>query len=134
MSNEHGITGNWKGHYTYQTRPDEGSNFDAIFVEHEASLKGEIRDEGILGHAVVEGSFAYPSVSFTKTYYELALDPISYQGTMSGDGKTITGKWTIISKNGLSVKGSWMAHRTDLDEQKKQKVIQRAKQDLENVR
>jgi len=134
MADNHGITGNWKGHYTYQANPDEGSNFDAIFVEHESSLKGEIRDEGILGHAVVNGTFVYPAVNFIKTYFTQGLDPISYQGTMSGDGKTIVGRWTITSKNGSVLKGSWMAHRTDQDEQKKQKETQRAKQTLENVR
>ncbi len=132
---KHGITGNWRGHYTYSKNPDEGSNFDAIFVESEGILKGNIRDESMLGEAVLNGSFAYPNVSFTKTYYTPGMSPIKYTGTMSGDGKTITGRWVIDAPNHpIEVKGTWMAHRTDNDEKKKEKEEQTEKQDLEQVR
>lgn len=134
MAEEHGITGNWKGHYTYSKAPDEGSNFDAIFVEHEGSLKGNIRDEGILGEAVITGTFAFPNVSFTKTYYTPGMEPIRYTGSMSGDGKTINGRWTIQAYSGDEVKGTWMAYRTDKEEKKKEKTEERQPTDIEAVR
>jgi hypothetical protein len=135
MAQNHGITGNWRGHYTYSTNPDEGSNFDAIFVESEGSLKGNIRDESMLGEAVLDGSFAYPNVSFTKTYYTRGLSPISYTGTMSGDGKTITGRWKIVIQNSsFEVKGTWMAHRVDKEEKKKEKIEDKQNNEIERVR
>lgn len=135
MGNDHGITGNWRGHYTYSTNPDEGSNFDAIFVESEGSLKGNIRDESMLGEAVLNGTFAYPNVSFVKTYYTRGMSPINYTGTMSSDGKTITGRWIIVAPNSpLEVKGTWMAHRVDKEEKKKEKLEETQNNDLERVR
>ncbi|MDZ4834264.1 MAG: hypothetical protein SGJ27_10855 [Candidatus Melainabacteria bacterium] len=135
MAEEHGITGNWRGHYTYASQPDEGSNFDAIFVESEGSLKGNIRDESMLGEAVLDGTFAYPNVSFTKTYYTRGMSPIRYTGTMSGDGKTITGRWRIeVPNTTMEVKGTWMAHRTDKDEKKKETKEETQGHDMEKVR
>jgi hypothetical protein len=135
MVNDHGITGNWRGHYTYSARPDDGGNFDAIFTEKDGNLKGEIRDEGILGHAVVSGTFVFPDVNFTKTYFTRGLEPIQYVGTMSGDGKTMTGRWTIQPHTGAPpLKGTWMAHRTDNEEKKKEKQAEQQRQNLENVR
>lgn len=135
MADEHGITGNWRGHYTYMSNPDEGANFDAIFVESNGNLKGEIRNEGILGHAVVDGSFTFPSLAFVKTYFTPGLEPIRYTGTMSGDGKTINGRWVLTPKHGGDdLKGTWMAHRTDKEEKKKEKQAERQTNKLENVR
>lgn len=134
MAKEHGITGNWRGHYTYRDDPDDGSNFDAILVENNGDLKGNIRDEGILGEAVVSGTFTYPQVTFVKTYYTPGMDPVHYTGTMDGDGKTISGRWQILARAGRPGRnGTWMAHRTDQEEKKKEKTEEGQSADMETV-
>jgi len=135
MAADHGITGNWRGHYTYTDNPDDGANFDAIFVEKDGSLKGNIRDEALYGEAVVSGTFDFPQLTFVKTYYTRGMAPVHYTGTMSGDGKTITGRWNIKAPSGQTDrKGTWMAHRTDPSEKKKEKIEEKQTNDLENVR
>ncbi len=108
----HGIDGNWRGHYTYAKNPDGGSGFDANFVEEGAGLSGDIMDDFWPGAATISGTFAFPSLRFTKVYIGQKLAPVNYQGTMNDDGKTISGTWTVVD-NGVSVRGNWTAYRTD---------------------
>ncbi len=131
----HGITGNWRGHYTYSSSPDEGSSFDAIFVEHKGSLKGNIHDDNMLGEASLNGTFAYPEVRFKKVYYTPGLHPIMYDGQMSSDGKTITGKWSIFIDGGdRRLHGTWMAYRTDPEDKNKAQQEKSEPIEIEKVR
>ncbi|HEY9676420.1 MAG TPA: hypothetical protein V6C76_00355 [Drouetiella sp.] len=111
----HTIEGRWRGHYTYHSVPDSGSGFDAEFVADKNTISGDIIDHEQLGPAVCAGAFSYPHVQFTKQYVQSGrgMHPIEYVGTMSDDGKTMRGKWTIYDST-MQVHGSWTAHRTDL--------------------
>ena len=79
--------------------------------------------------ASLKGSFSFPSVQFVKLYLKAGHDakvdkqpgktsvtittwgdPVEYEGSMSEDGKTISGRWMIASKNGMS-SGTWTASR-----------------------
>ena len=119
----HSIAGSWRGHYSYYNVPDAGSGFEVIFIDDGGALTGSVLDDCGLGEASLSGSFSFPSVKFTKVYFARALAPIHYDGTMSEDGKTISGKWLIVESEG-AMKGSWTAHRTDEEGKKEEKEKQ----------
>jgi hypothetical protein len=107
----HSIAGEWRGHYQYRKLPDHGCSFSAFFSESSGQIDGTIVDDFAPGEARLEGSFAFPSLQFTKVYLNTiySVAPIDYVGSMSQDGKTISGTWTI--KNDHSTSGTWTAHR-----------------------
>ncbi len=118
------ISGTWRGHYSYYHLPDEGSGFDAIFIDDNGTLSGSILDDvAWLGEANILGKFSFPVVSFTKVYKEPGHSPIEYHGRMSDDGKALSGTWIINSQYGMT-KGTWRAHRTDEEEKKQDEVKQ----------
>ena len=120
---EHDINGQWRGFYSYQKWPDAGSGFDADFYESKGTLEGSITDHDmLLGEASLSGSFNFPSVKFVKVYMHAHKVPINYEGTMSDDGKSMSGKWTIVELSGDTSTGFWSAHR--LDEEKKDRAIE----------
>lgn len=103
------IQGNWQGRYFYKTRA-EAFAFEAVFIEINGRVEGNILDAGRLGEAVVAGTFGYPSLEFTKRYYqETRGGPVRYRGTMSEDGKMLSGTWQLAS----GTAGTWLAVRTD---------------------
>jgi hypothetical protein len=54
------------------------------------------------------------------------LDPVKYEGTMSEDGKTISGAWVINSPQfGVSL-GNWTAYRLEEKEKEKENVATRS--------
>ncbi len=118
---EQSIAGNWRGHYAYHQVPDAGSSFSATFRDEENVLSGTVVDDFWPGEARLLGSFSFPTVSFTKTYVIGGLAPITYKGTMSGDGKALNGTWSIAER-GHEYRGSWTAHRLDDENKKKAKV------------
>ena len=122
---DHSIAGSWRGHYAYYNVPDQGSGFGVVFVEEGGGLIGQIRDDFWPGEALLTGSFSYPSVTFTKVYVLGGLAPIKYEGTMTGDGNTLNGTWSIVEAS-VSYRGSWTAYRTD-DEEKKEEKQKRSK-------
>lgn len=123
----HRIAGEWRGHYQYRHAPDEGSPFSAFFSQTAGAIKGTILDDFMLGKATFTGTFSYPSVQFTKVYVNSARTPhpVDYQGTMSEDGKTMSGTWTIVIDH-LSNSGTWSAHR--FDEEAKDEEIEETKE------
>lgn len=137
------IAGKWRGHYQYRGVPDSGSGFGAFFSETAGRIDGTVEDDFAPGEASVTGSFFFPSVQFTKVYrypirdyivdkqsnqvmmYTAFADPIEYEGSMSEDGKTMRGTWTINSASGLPVTGTWTAYRLEEKEKKKEKETER---------
>jgi hypothetical protein len=134
--------GTWKGQYKYdskavqQTKGVEATNFVIDITDiHKENFTGTVEDdlatggtEGIgkiTGRAV--GTYVEfikqmpimttinPKTGVTKTYNKKHM-PIKYTGTLSADGKTITGVWKfkvgfilmgIIRIMGVSITGTW---------------------------
>lgn len=105
------LTGSWQGRYTYENQREE-CGFEAVFIEQDGAVQGSILDSGRLGEAIVTGSFTYPNLSFQKSYYNSSLKKVVYDGTMSADGKKLTGRWSI----GTVLSGKWFASRQDEEE------------------
>jgi hypothetical protein len=134
------IAGEWRGHYYSHRIPDVGSGFSAFISENSGRIEGTIVDDNAPGKASFRGSFAFPTVLFTKVYVNAGkgerisisettsvklsyANPIEYEGSMSEDGKTIQGTWTIT--NSLS-KGTWTAYRIE-EEEKKEEISEKKK-------
>lgn len=132
----HSIAGEWRGFYDYHHRPDTGSGFNAFFTETSGRIEGTIVDDFAPGKATLTGSFVFPSVLFTKIYLKTGhqevervgdgvsivrtfLRPVEYEGSMSEDGKSMSGKWFISSYDGVTA-GTWTAHRLREEEEKKE--------------
>jgi hypothetical protein len=133
----HSIAGEWRGHYEYYGAADRGCGFNAFFRENSGRIEGTIVDDFQPGKAQLTGSFMFPSVLFTKVYvnpgeyieieeqsnqtfmyFSDSSNPVEYEGAMTEDGKTMSGKWSINSDLGLT-EGTWTAYRI-LEEEKKQ--------------
>ncbi len=108
MTGKHSIQGGWRGRYFY-TGDNHPHGFEAVFVEMDGHLEGNILDDGRLGEAVVGGNFSYPVVRFTKFYHAAGTSKVTYHGMMSDDGKTMQGRWRIDAANS----GTWSAARFD---------------------
>jgi hypothetical protein len=102
------LSGSWYGNYYYASGTTP-YGFEAVFIERNGAVEGNILDLGISGEASISGTFTYPRLQFRKTYYKLAKNPVDYEGTMSSDGKTLTGNWKIPP----SAKGTWIAWRIE---------------------
>ena len=126
------IDGKWRGHYTYASNPDSGSSFDAIFEDKDGALAGEIVDDEWMGAAVIVGSFSFPDVRFTKQYTGIKLASIDYKGTMSSDGKTMSGTW-IIFESEKTIRGSWHAYRIDQQQEKRKEKAHAVKEKVDKV-
>jgi hypothetical protein len=116
-SHKYSVNGNWHGFYVYAGQPHR-IGFEAVFSESAGAVYGSILDNSPLGEAKITGSFEYPNLTFTKTYQRVELLPVTYQGVMSEDGKTLAGIWRI----GLNDIGSWSAKRHSDDEELKSKA------------
>ena len=144
---KHSIAGEWRGHYDYYSMPDKGCGFNAFFSEHSGRIDGTIVDDYSPGKATLTGSFSYPSVLFTKSYtksepfselekqgddiimtFYTFLEPIEYEGTMTEDGKTMSGKWLINGKQ-ATASGTWTAYRVFEEEE-----AERAREKVEIVK
>mgnify|MGYP000726775813 CR=1 FL=1 len=110
----HSVSGSWMGQYFYFGRNDGGS-FEAVFIEIGPHLEGSILDDGQLGEAIVNGTFSYPDLRFSKKYFKSNLDPVEYVGTMNADGNVISGTWWILptAAGGGAGLGTWIARRAD---------------------
>lgn len=107
IQGKHSVQGSWRGRYFYAGDPT-AHGFEAVFIEAEGLVEGNILDDDYLGEATVGGGFNFPHLKFTKTYRAAGTVPVRYQGMMSEDGKTISGRWTI---NAQEVSGTWTAFR-----------------------
>lgn len=129
------ISGEWRGHYTYKHRPDDGDGFALFIIENSGTIEGKAIDDNGPGPARLSGSFAFPSVVFTKVYEKpgtthevekvgdktivrigLYGPPVEYEGSMTEDGKTMSGNWVINGDRGLLGIGSWTAYRVEGEE------------------
>jgi hypothetical protein len=98
------LSGTWLGTYWQNGDP---TRFEVVFIQSENSLTGNILDDSYLGEAQLTGSVIGRHVSFVKQYYNSALPPIDYNGTVSEDENLIQGSWRIT----LNDVGIWEARR-----------------------
>ncbi|MBC8101825.1 MAG: hypothetical protein H7Z41_04475 [Cytophagales bacterium] len=118
----HSILGGWLGSYCYRTRHEMPVRFEATFSrarKGEHGFGGAILDDSPLGEAgVSHGLQTGPNVRFTKTYqdppaeYETA--PVHYLGTLSDDGRLVTGTWEMQLRHNGKIQrttGRWEARR-----------------------
>lgn len=108
---KHNVSGSWLGNYYYAI-DSQPYGFEAVFVEQDGKVVGSILDDGKIGEAKVSGSFADPILTFTKIYNNPAHAPVRYEGTISDEGKRLTGTWQIMGE----MHGSWMAWRQEEEE------------------
>jgi len=106
MAGEHSIQGSWRGRYFYPGSSD-AHGFEAVFIDADGLIEGNILDDGALGEADVSGKFFYPHVKFKKTYNSGTQHSVNYQGEMSEDGKTLSGRWHLETQGS----GTWTAKR-----------------------
>ena len=105
------VGGGWLGTYadTGARRRMPPVRFEATFTEPDAEGRfgGTILDDGPLGEACVSGGLGGRGVRFSKTYKKKRIDPISYEGTLADDGRTMRGTWRIAD----TAHGDWDARR-----------------------
>jgi hypothetical protein len=106
MVSSHSIQGSWRGRYFYPGS-SEAQGFEAVFIDVDGIVEGNILDDGSLGEAVVGGKFLYPHLKFVKIYQSGTKHAVNYQGTMSEDGKTLMGRWNVSGVHS----GTWTAKR-----------------------
>jgi hypothetical protein len=121
----HDVAGGWLGTYHYKGRFAPPCRFEmtlrALTGEAPGRFTGTILDDGPLGEAAVEkGAQDGRHVRFTKVYRSAnahyGVVPIHYVGTLSEDGKRLSGTWkmtTLVGPSGRRVSdtGSWEARR-----------------------
>jgi hypothetical protein len=108
-NNNRSVAGEWFGNY-YYAGSGHAFGFEAVFIESNGSVEGNILDHGRLGEAQVVGTYAAPALNFTKIYR--ATSPVTYSGTMSDDGNMLIGTWRIDKASS----GTWAAWRNNEDE------------------
>lgn len=107
--NNRSIAGEWLGNY-YYSNSGQSFGFEAVFIETNGDVQGNILDDGHLGEARITGTYSCPQLNFTKIYRH--TEPVKYEGTLSDDGNCLTGKWHINE----ACHGSWTAYRQSEDE------------------
>ncbi|HVK03198.1 MAG TPA: hypothetical protein VM490_06965 [Armatimonadaceae bacterium] len=120
------VAGGWLGTYYYDDRTRMPVRFEATLrLEGEAGrggrFGGTILDDGDLGEASVhKGVQDGLVVRFTKVYEHAnvwqGVVPVRYQGTLSEDGKRMTGNWQLSELHGgvgrrVRIGGTWEARR-----------------------
>ena len=125
MMNGHSIQGSWRGRYFYPGSSDP-HGFEAVFIDVDGIVEGNILDDGSLGEAAVGGKFLYPHLKFTKVYQSTGTKPVQYEGTMSEDGNTLTGRWKIQG----DLSGTWTAKRFEDGEDLKFEIEDNRELDL----
>lgn len=119
---DHSVLGGWLGTYYYRSRYEMPVRFEATFSllqDAATGFGGTILDDIPTGEAVVtHGLQTGPNIRFTKTYRDppprYGLGPVHYLGTLSEDGKQMTGTWEIQYHHEGKPRrrtGNWDAHR-----------------------
>lgn len=106
-----GLSGSWVGNYYYSSATT-AYGFEAVFIEDNGKLTGNILDLNVHGEANVTGTFACPKIEFTKLYYKTNNLAINYEGVLSADGKSMAGTWQIPPM----ARGNWIAWRIEEEE------------------
>lgn len=105
------ISGGWLGTYAYKgvLRRQPPVRFEATLAAPGPSgrFTGSILDDGKLGEAEVSGEQSGLGVRFSKVYRSQKASTVSYEGTLSEDGKAMSGTWRI----GSTAHGVWDARR-----------------------
>ncbi|MDJ0657167.1 MAG: hypothetical protein QNJ40_23610 [Xanthomonadales bacterium] len=103
------LTGHWLGVYWQSDRP---TRFDMDLTELDGIVTGIIRDHGPLGSATLSGNRSSTGLRFQKRYL-VHLGRIDYQGSLSSDGLTLTGRWWFPNDYGRPDpwSGTWQAER-----------------------
>jgi hypothetical protein len=100
------IAGGWLGTYYYGGAQawQPPCRFEATFAPlgSDGRFTGTILDDGPLGVANATGRQTGRNVDFTKVYVgpgggASGLAPIEYEGTLSEDGRSVSGTWRIVS-------------------------------------
>ncbi len=102
------LNGLWTGQFSYFASEDLGQwPFKARLVGKEGRLSGLVIEPHVHGNGEVkadlEGTIEGSKVSFVKRYQSTSNDytrPVSYEGQVSEDGKTIAGTWTHSDSSG----------------------------------
>lgn len=113
LAEEVRLSGRWEGTYSYpEGVPVEPVKFDLIMVHEEAKVEGTIKEPNTFGprnlepwlHADFKGTFDEKTgkLTYTKTYDGTAgvSHDVEYIGTVSKDGQTVEGKWTLPGLSG----------------------------------
>ena len=79
----------------------------AVPSARRGKFTGSILDDGKLGEADISGEQSGLGVRFSKVYRSQKALTVSYEGTLSEDGKTMSGTWRI----GGTAHGVWDARR-----------------------
>ncbi len=108
------LSGTWLGTYWQNTEP---MRFEASLVQGGGTLSGNILDDGELGEAIVAGELIGRRVSFTKRYLAGSHEVVDYSGTVSEDGNSIQGNWSIDAatqgkRKRDKLSGTWEARRS----------------------
>lgn len=94
------LTGVWHGIYTYPR--GDGVSFVATLIETASAVTGTIHEPcatspGDTLFATLAGGRADSAVAFVKTYdgSNPSYRVVEYEGTLSGDGCEIEGRWIV---------------------------------------
>lgn len=101
------VGGGWLGTYTHKSGPP--IRFEATFSEPdgEGGFQGTILDDHGLGEANVAGGQSEQGIRFSKRYRRRGQQPVSYEGTLADDGRTMLGTW----RSADIAHGVWDARR-----------------------
>ena len=100
------IEGFWTGKYDYDAVKDLSVEFHAELTQAGAILSGNTTEKntfGGQGHQILIaelfGKVSGQNVNFTKSYLNGPPNQqtILYQGSVSGDGRLLTGTWIMMS-------------------------------------
>lgn len=110
------VGGGWLGTYAYKgaLRAPPPVRFEATFTEpdSEGKFRGTILDDPGsnshgLGEANIAGGQSGRGFRFAKRYHRRGQVPVSYEGTLADDGRTMQGTWRIAD----IAHGVWDARR-----------------------
>lgn len=102
------LTGDWSGEFMYPLHSGPTTPFLATIVDDAGRVAGSIIEPDTVSGgptvtAVLSGHRSGSSVDFTKRYlcppygYE---NPVDYVGSLSEDGNTVTGVWSLLEADG----------------------------------
>ena len=102
------VSGRWDGTFAYPGGVGPATPFVAELAESAGAISGTVAEPNTMGassdtlQAVVRGTRDGAAVDFTKTYDGTsdAAHSVDYVGRLSGDGKTITGVWSLGAMDG----------------------------------
>ena len=105
------VGGGWLGTYAYRgaLRTLPPVRFEATFTEpdSEGCFTGTLLDDEGPDEADLAGGQSARGLRFSEKGRASSNPPVSYEGTLSDDGRTMDGTWRIADE----AHGIWEAHR-----------------------